>query len=350
MNTLPCPFGAVPNEAWLQVLERLQTVHLGYGQDLELPEDSAALVVEGHLAIEHLGREVANAQAGDVVASSRLVGLPWCDDSARAVEESAVIFVNRDELAMLFAAGNPMGLALEHAAISTLVWRLGALDGQILNLSEGAYEPDDHRVRPGLMARLRRWWEPAKPVEAAVLADNPLFEGVSMTTLTGLVPDLEVVRGDQGTALYEQGGAPLGAWFLVSGHVDVVVQVGPDTFERLGTLSPGDAFGLTSLLEKRAHMATTMCVGPVEALRMPRDRWKDVLRGTSAESAALRMATMRSLSNTVLQARRVADRLVEMYRDQVARQVRELDASGPSMPELPPYKDSGRAASKRFLP
>jgi CRP-like cAMP-binding protein len=107
---------------------------------------------------------------------------------------------------------------------------------------------------------------PAGPPEG-VLADLPLLDGLPAPVRELVAAAFTAVEYAFGDEIVRQGDEPDGFYVLASGRARAVRHdAGGEV--ALGSLSAGDTFGETGLLEGTARTATVRASSPVRALRL----------------------------------------------------------------------------------
>ncbi len=117
---------------------------------------------------------------------------------------------------------------------------------------------------------------------ANVLAEVPLFAGLSQRHLKRVAGVASVVRYHDLTAIVRDGDAGDALFVVLDGQVSV---------RRRGLreleLGPGGFFGEMSLLDGGPRSATVVAVGPVTCLRIARPRFVKLLRSEPAIAVGL---------------------------------------------------------------
>jgi CRP/FNR family transcriptional regulator, cyclic AMP receptor protein len=131
------------------------------------------------------------------------------------------------------------------------------------------------------------------------LRSSPFFAGLSDEDLGRIAEIGEHVRFAQGDSIVEKGTAGDAMFVLLSGTAEV--EVGG----RVHKPGAGQALGEMALFSKRKRTATVKAVEPVEALRIPADRFHEFLLANPTIAVTV-------LEQVVERLREVQDR-VEAY-------------------------------------
>lgn len=124
-------------------------------------------------------------------------------------------------------------------------------------------------------------------VDANVLEAVPMFSGLSRGDLEEIVRLGQKVSFEGGTDILQEGDPGDGMYVLLEGLTELDVG---GRFHRLG---PGDFFGEMALLGVKKRLATVRAIEPVEALKIPADRFEDLLLG----HPSLAISMMKTLVN-----------------------------------------------------
>jgi CRP/FNR family cyclic AMP-dependent transcriptional regulator len=120
----------------------------------------------------------------------------------------------------------------------------------------------------------------------AVLADVPLFEGLSKRQLTKIANLGVARRVAPYTSIVTQGGKGDSFFVILSGNA---------TVRRRGrrnvTLGPGDFFGEMALLDGAARTATVEAANDVEVMLIPRSGFRKMLQ-SDAKVACVMLETL----------------------------------------------------------
>lgn len=105
----------------------------------------------------------------------------------------------------------------------------------------------------------------------------PLFAGIGMPALEGLLRIFEAVRFAAGERLVRQGQPADGAYLIQSGTADAVTTLPGGGELTLATLGPGSMLGEMSLLERGMRAASVVARAPLSACFVERERFRMLL-------------------------------------------------------------------------
>jgi CRP/FNR family transcriptional regulator, cyclic AMP receptor protein len=121
-------------------------------------------------------------------------------------------------------------------------------------------------------------------VETKALQAAPFFAGLSAEDIGGIVKIGRPVTFEPGQAMVEEGDAGDGMYIVVSGTAEV------DVGGRFHKLTPGNFFGEMALFTTGKRMATVKAVEPVEALKIPAERFQSFLLSHPAVALSMLQA------------------------------------------------------------
>ncbi len=133
--------------------------------------------------------------------------------------------------------------------------------------------------------------------EVDVLRRLPLFSRIDAAQLKLIAFTSERLTFNDGQTLCIEGEPGDSAFVLLSGAADVVVDT-PDGAMHVSTLGPGESVGEIAILCDVPRTATVRAVGEVEALRIGKDRFLQLLRELPDLAAALVAELARRLAAT----------------------------------------------------
>jgi CRP-like cAMP-binding protein len=102
-----------------------------------------------------------------------------------------------------------------------------------------------------------------------VLKGFPFFAGLSEAELKSISSVADEVSFQRGDFVFREDSQAGALFLLLDGWVDIVINTdaGGDRYELMMTLTPGDVFGCSAVVEPYLYTASAMCVSPVRALR-----------------------------------------------------------------------------------
>lgn len=152
-----------------------------------------------------------------------------------------------------------------------------------------------------------------------LLITSELLADFTPDEIAALEPMLEVANHPMGHVFAEEGRAGHAAFLILDGEV-VVTQRHEDRIDRLGTLGPGQLFGIVALIDGGKRSATCTALGPVRAATLRRTAF-EVLRQSGVDAARkFQRAVARQLARDV---RRLNGVLLSLSLDADLEQVRD---------------------------
>lgn len=109
------------------------------------------------------------------------------------------------------------------------------------------------------------------------LKQIPLFAELSDEELSELCRHIKLRRFMKSSSIIRQGDKGDNFYTIVSGTADVVVSEGNGTEKIVGTLSTGDSFGETALIEGVVRTASIVATTPVAVFEISRDAFEKFL-------------------------------------------------------------------------
>ncbi len=141
-----------------------------------------------------------------------------------------------------------------------------------------------------------------------LLVASELLRDFSSDELAALAPLLEVANHPAGHVFAEEGDRGREAFLILSGEV-VVTQRRDGNVDRLGTLGPGQLFGLVSLIDGGRRSATCTATSEVRAATIRQTAF-DIMRNSGVPaSRRFQLAVARQLAKDV---RRLNDVLLTL--------------------------------------
>lgn len=294
-------------------LAALHDLDLGAGEVLMRPgdEDPAMLyVVSGRVSVSRRGVQIDESGPGEVVGEMSLFrGTPRVAE-IRTLEPTRALLIDRAAYEALVQGNNPVAFRLERIILEQMGHRLRRLDALVGKNSDGV---DNPYVKPpkSFFAQLKdailnKGSEP--PVEerkidaAAVLDGSRLFRDERYTLIEGLVRYTEHFVWTKGQTLCDQGEEGDAFYLIASGRADVYVRSGKGRIHRLGSVGPGAAVGMTSLIDGRPRMATVIATEQVDALEFPKSTFDALVSQDGQLQSALRRAMIRAFADQVDEA------------------------------------------------
>ena len=104
-----------------------------------------------------------------------------------------------------------------------------------------------------------------------LLRANPVFRGVPVKEIEGLIPVTQAERHRPREFIFMEGDPSLWLYIVQSGRVKILKhsRAGKDVVLEL--LGPGEIFGGVAVLEKRPYPATAQAMETTDVLKIPRD-------------------------------------------------------------------------------
>ena len=101
-----------------------------------------------------------------------------------------------------------------------------------------------------------------------ILTAIPFFAGLSETELKSLSIIANKVSFQRGELIFTEGHPAHTLYILLDGWVDIVVNTDAqgDHHELVTTLSPGDIFGWSAVVDPNLYTASVVCASPVQVI------------------------------------------------------------------------------------
>lgn len=105
-------------------------------------------------------------------------------------------------------------------------------------------------------------------LDPEILRAFPFFAGLSETELKSLSIIAKKVSFQRGDLIFREDDPARALYLLTDGWVDIVVNTDAqgEQHELVTTLSPGDIFGWSALVDPYAYTGSPVCASPVEAI------------------------------------------------------------------------------------
>jgi CRP-like cAMP-binding protein len=119
---------------------------------------------------------------------------------------------------------------------------------------------------------------PARRPEVELLADVPLFEGLSRADLARVAALAEQASYNAGRVIVKRDDPGRAFYVIVEGRAKVV-KGRIVTARREAELGPGDFFGELALLDGEPRAATVIAASPLTTIRIERAAFRRMLQG-----------------------------------------------------------------------
>jgi CRP-like cAMP-binding protein len=126
----------------------------------------------------------------------------------------------------------------------------------------------------------------------------PLFSGLVAADLNRLGRILVPRQYESGELILKEGDEAVGFFILSSGKVRVVKDLGGGKEQVLATLTPGEFFGETALLDGYPRTATVQAVDKTECLALTRWDFMSELKGSPTMAVEIVRVLARRLRQT----------------------------------------------------
>ena len=105
-------------------------------------------------------------------------------------------------------------------------------------------------------------------VTPEIITAFPFFAGLSETELKSVSIIANKVSFQRGDLIFREDNAAHTLYLLIDGWVDVVVNTDAEgeQHELVTTLSPGDIFGWSALVDPYVYTGSAVCASPVEVM------------------------------------------------------------------------------------
>lgn len=166
-----------------------------------------------------------------------------------------------------------------------------------------------------------------------LLAGVELFQGLDRISLSQLASHVQLVRYDDGEAVFDRGDQG-DALYVVSHGLFQVLLASEDGRSEvvLNNLSPGEYFGEQSILTSEPRSATVRAKGPAEALRLPQSEFLELVQRRPTIATAIIGTLSRRVTRqdqAVARGDQLFNQVIERALDQLEpnRRTRSLQAS-----------------------
>jgi len=130
------------------------------------------------------------------------------------------------------------------------------------------------------------------------LRNVPLFAGLESGDLQRLARMLVPRHYEAGEVILKEGDEAVSFFVVSSGKVRVVKDLGSDKERTLATLTPGEFFGETALLDGYPRSASVQAEENTECLALTRWDFMSELKGSPTMTAEIMRALARRLRQT----------------------------------------------------
>jgi CRP-like cAMP-binding protein len=252
-------FSLVESADLSEVLRLLRPVELAAGEVLFREGEGGRAMwvlgadVEVSISSSHGGRRrpvvVAYARSGDVVGEMSLVDDGPRSGTALVVQGGHAHQLDAQQFHSMRATFVPAAFKVLRKVCVDLCLRLRQTNERIVASGHSQVETPRRPVGP-------------RP-DTAMLDAFPAFRALPSVVKLALGQKLEVVQVPEVTALFAEGEASDGAWFIVEGEVSV-----GRNGKTLANLPAGTMFGVVACLDNRPRSASCVTTGPATLLKM----------------------------------------------------------------------------------
>lgn len=292
------------------------TVLMDEGED----DPSLIYILHGGVSVRKAGREIDTSGPGNIIGEMSLFRPKPRSAQIVTVVDTRALLLDKSGYEEMIRLANPVAYRIERIALEQLGQRLRRLDGLVAERADG--QPDPYAAPPrGFFDLVKRMFggskgpqpEPREIDPVRVLEASTLFKDERFTYITALVGHFHHTVWAPGEIMCQQGEGGDAVHIIAVGKADVVVNVPSSKREpkvhRMGTVGPGAAVGMTSLLDGRPRMATVVAREQVDALSLSAEGFRHLVEEDSQISASLRRAMIRAFSDQVAEA---GDNLLEV--------------------------------------
>lgn len=266
-------------------------------------------VLEGKVAINRSGVRLDSSGPGEIVGEMALFRDAPRVATVVAEEPARALLFERDGYDALVAANNPVAFRIERLVLAQLGARLRRLDSLVSKNTHGVTNP----YLPPPPSFLKRLRDAIRPPPAPAIIDRKLdvadvldrshlFQGERFTLIEGLSKFLEHFVFAPGETLCDQGEQGTALFLLAEGKADVYVSLPGERIHKLGSVGPGAAVGMTSLVDGRPRTATVIATEQVDALELKKAAFDALVSQDGQLQSALRRALIRAFAEQVDEA------------------------------------------------
>ena len=135
---------------------------------------------------------------------------------------------------------------------------------------------------------------------SALLAQNPIFEGLPLHTIGRLLPRMFEKQYAPGDVVFHAGDPGRGLFIVLEGEVEIVRhEPGIDEPRRLAVLGDNTAFGELALIDEHPRAATARVTTPTRMLILYRSEFEAMIAGEPRVAVALARNLLRILAGYV---------------------------------------------------
>ncbi len=156
---------------------------------------------------------------------------------------------------------------------------------------------------------------PTPKIQAAMLRDFGLFEGIDDDTLSLLARELPTTHVDTGETVVHEGDNQQEMFIVIAGELEVLKRGKSGGEARVALFGPGDWFGEMSLLEVVPRSATVRAVSPTMLVRV---RVEDVDNLLEKRDTKMYARFLLNIAKELSRRLRVADGIVAQLVTSVA--------------------------------
>lgn len=150
-----------------------------------------------------------------------------------------------------------------------------------------------------MMRRYFRWAvDPAKESHLSVLADVPLFKGLSVKLLRKLLTELIEKKYAPDDVIFHEGDSGKALYVVLEGSVKIIKKSHSGN-RTLAVVGPGSHFGELALIDHCARYATAVAEKESLLLIMYKSYFDDLIGGNSAISSRILLNLAGILANYI---------------------------------------------------
>jgi len=271
--------------------------------------EALAYVVEGELEVRVDGALVGFAGPGEWVGETALFPDGERRATVRTRADSWLLILDTDSYIAMRRGEHRVIPLLEQGVLAHQLDRLRRLGESITQATRTAARK---RPGPGVFDRLIAQFGAGGLLSLTSDLDVPaelralgIVDGEATdATAAGVAGPFTPQAVPAGALLCTEGEKGDAMYLLVRGSVEVVKAKGEDGVAALATLSPGAAFGLAALHERKPRMASCVASEPSTVLRLDRDGWDFLVRNDTPIGSTFRRAMIDILSRQLAHANR----------------------------------------------